>query len=416
MRQRPPSLLAAVIVAWHAAEAAPIAAGIMLLPLGDSPNPRSVAYVTYAILLLNAALFVLLTLPLSGSKADPDDPLLIEYVETVLRTPANPTIEREQLAHVSAYDLLILRYGFRPAEPTLVALLTSLFLHAGFLHLFGNLLVLWIYGDNVEYRLGRIRYLGLYFGGGIAATLTHALVDLDSTLPLIGASGAISAVLGAYFIWFPHNRVRLFVWLFPFIARTVMVPARLVLGLYLIVDNLLPFLVAGATDRGGVAHGAHIGGFLVGVAVAWWFDRLEVQARPPEFPADAPTAAASNVENLLRAGDFEAAAAAYFALPAAATRGLLPATDSLELGTWLRQAGHPHAALVVFRRHLRDYPRGPGAAEAHLGAGLVQLEDLAQPTPAYQHFLEALECKPQPETVALARRALATIEARRRSS
>ncbi len=385
----------------------------MLLPLGDSPNPRRPAFVTYAILLANVAVFLAFTVPLSATGVDARDPLLEEYVDSVLRNLPHPAMQRELMAQISAYDLFIFRYGFRPADPSLLTLFASLFLHAGFFHLFGNLLFLWIYGDNVEAHLGRARYLALYLGGGMAATLTHAAVDLGSDLPLVGASGAISGVLGAYFIWFPHNRVRLFLWLFPFIANTVYVPARLVLGLYLIVDNLLPFLARGGIDSGGVAYGAHIGGFVAGVGTAWWLDRKEVVAPPAEFETAGGAAGGLDIEASLRAGEFERAAQAYFALPAAATRRLLAPQSMLALGTWLRRDGHPHAALVVFRRHLRDFPRGPGLAEAHLGAGLVQLEDLAQPIPAYQHFLDALDANPDEETAAVARRALATIDAQR---
>ena len=101
------------------------------------------------------------------------------------------------------------------------------------MHLFGNMLFLWIYGDNVEYRLGRLAFLLWYLATGVAATLFFAVFALDSTVPLVGASGAISGVLGFYFLWFPRNTVRLFVFLFPFFMNVVAVPARIVLGVYL---------------------------------------------------------------------------------------------------------------------------------------------------------------------------------------
>ena len=134
------------------------------------------------------------------------------------------------LQQVSAYDLVVFAYGFRPADLNLSALVTSMFLHGGFMHLAGNMLFLWIYGDNVEHRLGRWRYLAAYLGTGTLATLSHAVLNLDSALPMVGASGAISGVLGLYFIWFPRNRVRLWIMLFPFFMNVVYAPARLVLG------------------------------------------------------------------------------------------------------------------------------------------------------------------------------------------
>lgn len=390
----------------------------MLLPLGDSPNPRSVPYMTYALLLANIAVFVLVAVPLSAAAPAPGDPLLQQYVDAILHALPQEAMRTHVESSITAYDLFVFEHGFRPAAPELGTLFSSMFLHAGLPHLLGNLLFLWIYGDNVEYRLGPVAFLGAYLGTGVAATLFHAVADPGGTLPLIGASGAISGVLGFYFVWFPRNRVRLFLMLPPLLFRSLFVPARIVLAIYLVIDNLLPFLLERGLGGGGVAHGAHIGGFVAGLATAWAIDRREVAARPHEFAGGAVNAAgaAAEIRAALAQNAFERAARIYFALPAPATRGLLTPADSLALATCLRAAGHPHAALAVFRRHVRDRPNGPGLAEAHLGAGLVQLEDFDQPTPAYQHFLAALDSNPAPETVREARRALAAIEARRKRS
>jgi tetratricopeptide (TPR) repeat protein len=113
-------------------------------------------------------------------------------------------------------------------------------------------------------------------------------------------------------------------------------------------------------------------------------------------------------------GRFEEAARAYFAVPVAATRRLLAPDDSLALAEWLASQGHADAALTVYRRHLRDYPTGPGAAEAHVGAGLVQLQAQGHVAPAYQHFLDALGLDPSPATAAQARAALEAITARQK--
>ncbi len=392
----------------------------MVLPLGDEPNPRGIPVVTYALILTNLAVYLFIALPLSLVPPDPRDPRLAEYVDTVLRALPQGTPPGAWLERISAYDLITFTWGYRPAEPSFVTLITAMFLHGGFFHVFGNMLFLWIYGDNVEHRLGPGRFLLWYLLTGIAATEFHAWFAPSSPLPLVGASGAISGVLGFYFVWFPHNRVRLWILLFPFFADVVLVPARIVLGLYLVVENMLPFLATRGLDGTGVAYGAHIGGFLAGLAVAWAMDRTTVHARPREFrearPARPPAARSARevLSALLADGRMDEAARLYFAVPAAETRRLLAPEDSLALAEWLQRHGHLRAAITLYQRHLRDYPLGPGAAEAHAGLGLIQLYALDQPAAAYQHFVEALERDPLPETEATIRQALAEIAARQK--
>ncbi|HET7853049.1 MAG TPA: rhomboid family intramembrane serine protease [Candidatus Methylomirabilis sp.] len=390
----------------------------MILPLGDAPNPEGTPLITYALILANCAAYILIALPLSAQAPDPNDPALWEYVRLVKQTLPRQAPVEEILSHISEYDLFVFRYGFRPAAPTIVTLFSAMFLHAGFLHLFGNMLFLWIYGDNVEKRMGHLSYLFWYLVTGVAATLFHTLFAPESPLPLIGASGAISGVLGFYFLWFPRNSVRLLFFFFPFFMNVFMVPARIVLGLYLLADNLLPFLITRGAG-GGVAHGAHIGGFLVGLAVAWVMDRRQVTGRPREYRAVSATAESGETpaQSLARAiagGDFATAAQAYFALSPDQTRRVLQPEDSLALADWLQQNGHPNAALTVYRRHLRDYPEGPGAAEAHVGAGSVQLDSPSLATSAYQHFLDALDLNPSSDTAARARAGLDAIVGRQK--
>ena len=398
----------------------------MFLPLGDEPNPRGTPVVTWTLIGVNVAVFLLVTLPLSTIQPAFDDPVLVDYVRALAPRLSGRMELEALLQQVSAYDLVVFAHGFRPAEPSVPALATSMFLHGGFMHLAGNMLFLWIYGDNVEHRLGRWRYLAAYLGTGVLATLSHAALDLDSAVPVLGASGAVSGVLGFYFIWFPRNRVRLWIMLFPFFMNVVYAPARLVLGVYLVVDNLLPLLASRATGGGGVAYGAHIGGFAAGLAYAWWSTRREVHARPAEYepaaprpdaePAapvvDADPSSTRGVRLLIAAGEHEAAAAAYFRLSPARTERLLMPRDSIEFGRWLANHDHADAALVVYQRHLRDYPLGPYLAEAHLGAGLVQLYARNQPAAAYQHLMSVLDTDPHPETEAYARRALLDVARR----
>jgi membrane associated rhomboid family serine protease len=390
----------------------------MIVPLGDEPNPRGVPYMTYAIIAVNVVVYLFVTLPLGMIPPDPQDPALREYLQALSQSlPGNVPL-MEVLSQVTAYDLFTFTFGYRPAHPSLVALFTAMFLHGGLLHLIGNMLFLWIYGDNVEHMLGSIAFLFWYLATGVAATLFHAWFDSTSLFPLVGASGAISGVLGFYFIWFPHNRVRLWVFFFP-LVNVFLVPARIVLGLYLIVENLLPFLVTRG-GAGGVAYGAHIGGFAAGLAVAWIMNRRDIRgrdvrgARVPTAPTGGQIASEPAVTTALREGRIQDAAALYFSLSPEQTRRLLPPEDSIALAEWLRAAGYLRAAITVYQRHLRDYPLGPGAAEAHLGLGLVQLHSLDQPAAAYQHFVEALGLNPSPEIEAAAYRALDEIKARQK--
>ena len=390
----------------------------MILPLGDEPNPQGVPVVTYALILANCAAYLFVTLPLSFMRPELNDPVVGEYVRALLETVSRPVSARGIegiVAGLTRYDLFVFQWGFRPAVPQTVDLFTAMFLHGGLLHLAGNMLFLWIYGDNVEHRLGPARYLAAYLGTGVAATLFHTVLAGSSPLPLLGASGAISGVLGFYFVWFPRNRVRLWVMLFPFFMNVIYAPARWVLGFYVIADNLLPFLASAGTRGGGVAYGAHIGGFLGGLAVAWVIDRRSLLTRPADFgvPQHAPATPASgnSLAALIEQGSYEEAARRYFAPAAHETRRLLSERHSLLLGQWMAAKGYARAALILFQRHLRDYPVGPGAADAHVGAGLLQLRAFSQPTAAYQHLIEALGLNPSPETEALARQGLAQIAA-----
>ncbi|HZP92497.1 MAG TPA: rhomboid family intramembrane serine protease [Burkholderiales bacterium] len=238
----------------------------MFIPIGDQPNPRGVGPMTVLLILANVIVYVMVTLPLSSLPANPADPRFAAYLQAVAPY-LPPGVSLQSVARtVSAYELFTFQYGYRPAAPSLTALFSAMFLHAGLLHVAGNMLFLWIYGDNVEHRLGPIRFLFWYLATGVAASLSHALFAGRSPLPLIGASGAISGVLGFYFVWFPHHQVRFLV-LLPFFVHVVLVPAWIALGLFLLVDNLLPFVVA--PSGAGVAYGAHIGGFVVGAIVAY---------------------------------------------------------------------------------------------------------------------------------------------------
>ena len=380
----------------------------MFLPIGDAPNPKGVPIVTYALIAANVAAFLLLNVPLDSRRADVRSPEFREYVEVMARELEGRVDVRQLVAQTSAYDLFSFEHGYRPATPQLPDLFSCMFLHGSFMHLFGNMLFLWIYGDNVERRLGAFAYLLAYLATGVAATLTHALMFSSSQMPLVGASGAISGVLGFYFVWFPRNVVRMLAFLPPFLLQVFEIPARWVLGMYLVIDNLLPIFVS---PGGGVAHGAHIGGFLAGGLVAWLMDRRGAEARPARFPTQAAASSGAEAVRLALANGHHAEAAqAYFALPPADTRGLLAADEAVSLAGWLRTRGHADAALTLLRRVVRDLPQGRGLAEVYAAAGIILLEDLREPTAAYQYLLTALELGPRPEVESTVRSALQRIE------
>ena len=147
-------------------------------------------------------------------------------------------------------------------------LITSQFLHGGWLHLLGNVLYLWIFGNNIEDRLGRALFVLFYLGGGVVAGLTQTAIDPDSTIPLIGASGAIAATLGAYFVLFPGARITTLVFL-GFFYQLIEVPALIVLGFWFLLQLLDGIGSLGMEAGAGVAFFAHIGGFVGGALVAW---------------------------------------------------------------------------------------------------------------------------------------------------
>lgn len=150
--------------------------------------------------------------------------------------------------------------------PTLATMFSAMFLHGGWLHLIGNMLFLWVFGDNVEDKLGHVRYVAFYLLCGIAATVAHVVIDPSSSVPVIGASGAISGVLGAYIVMFPRARVVTLIPIFVFI-QVAELPAIVVLGLWFVLQffNGVVSLGYDTAGMGGVAWWAHIGGFIAGI-------------------------------------------------------------------------------------------------------------------------------------------------------
>ena len=162
--------------------------------------------------------------------------------------------------------------------PPELTIFTSMFMHGGWLHLIGNMLYLWIFGDNVEDSMGHLRFILFYLVCGTVAVFAQALPDSQSTIPMIGASGAISGVLGAYLLLYPHARVVVLIPL-GFLSQVVLLPAGIVLALWFGLQLLQSvFTPAGSA---GIAFGAHIGGFLAGMALVPLFKRRRVRLFNP---------------------------------------------------------------------------------------------------------------------------------------
>ena len=162
-------------------------------------------------------------------------------------------------------------------EPVWYTPLTSMFLHGGWLHLIGNMWFLWVFGNNVEDSMGRVRYLVFYLLCGIAAAAVQSLLDPSSPIPMVGASGAISGVMGAYVLLYPRVQVHMLVVLVIFITR-IRVPAFLMLGYWFLLQLFGGAMTAGSED-GGVAFWAHVGGFLAGAALIGLFRDRDLVAR-----------------------------------------------------------------------------------------------------------------------------------------
>ena len=206
-----------------------------MFPIGDDDTSRrTVPLVTYALIALNVLFFFV---ELSGG-----DAFIGKWAFVPSRFLANP-------------------FG------DLLTLFTSMFMHAGWIHLGGNMLYLWIFGDNVEDRFGHIKFTIFYLLCGLAATFAQLAFSLGSNVPNLGASGAIAGVLGAYILLFPQAKVRVLQG-----QRVIQVPALIVIGLWIVLQFFSGIgSIANAAQTGGVAYMAHIGGFLAGFALTFLF-------------------------------------------------------------------------------------------------------------------------------------------------
>jgi len=234
-----------------------------MIPLRDSTRSETYPFVTKTIICLNVAVFLW---ELSLGRHLPR-----AFVHYAL-IPARYTHPAEAAEEFGA---------FGNPFAALLPFATSMFLHGGWLHLLGNMWTLWIFGDNVEDRLGHGRFLLFYLGGGLAAGLVHVLTNGGSIVPTLGASGAIAAVMGAYFRFFPHARVEAVIPPF-FLGPTIVLPALVFLGFWFVLQffNGAFSLLSSKSDFGGIAWWAHVGGFAFGLVVCL-FVRGSRRSPPP---------------------------------------------------------------------------------------------------------------------------------------
>jgi membrane associated rhomboid family serine protease len=216
----------------------------MFIPLKDLNPSRSYPFINITLILANIVAFIYEIGQQATLSPRAFEAFMLPYSTVPARFPS----------------FLAGHTGF---EAAFLPLVTSMFLHQGFLHLGGNMLFLWIFGDNVEDYFGHFTYLLFYLVCGIGAGLLHIVFNLHSTIPAIGASGAISGVMGAYILFYPRARILTLVFIFP-----IPVPAVLFLGLWFVLQFLDGLNTIGVKVTGGVAVWAHIGGFLLGMLLA----------------------------------------------------------------------------------------------------------------------------------------------------
>ncbi len=242
----------------------------MVFPLGDLQRTLIVPYITYSLIAINVGVFLI--------QQQEGEEFTLAFAATPYEITHNEDIDqpvpkvarvlvRDQFGRVFAQDRRVeLKHAPCPI-PVRWTLLTSMFLHGSWLHLIGNMLYLWIVGDNVEEVLGSLRYLIVYLACGLVGSLAQILVNPDSMTPTLGASGAIAGIMGAYVVWFPHNQIR--VLLFRFIT---VLPAIVVIGGWIVLQLISGAgSISRAGEGGGVAYLAHVGGAVTGIAVAILF-------------------------------------------------------------------------------------------------------------------------------------------------
>lgn len=392
-----------------------------MFPLGDDNPRRSTPFVTIGLIAANLAVF--LGKNLGASEGE---------------------LER-----------FVLEWGFDSDRPFSVQVVTSQFMHADILHILGNLWVLWIVGDNVEDKLGRVRYLLLYLLGGCVAAWSYAALANAASPPpgafeefgrnhppLVGASGAIYAVMGMYLVLFPDARIRVLFWIFLFV-QVVRMPAKLFIGITIVLD-FFRTVAAGGPAFGRVATAAHVGGGLFGIVAALVLKRAvggsgvgdawDVHTgfsksvrggteplrgadppaasdrwfAPPEPMEDGADDLHSALVELVRSGRVREAIDVYPAYVAHRREQPLPADIQLEIANEFYRQGLARDGISAYRRFADENPDDPDAPEAAFRIGILYVRGLGDGISAAPWLHKAAATHPNPQI-----RAYATAELKR---
>jgi membrane associated rhomboid family serine protease len=371
-----------------------------MFPLGDDNPTRHLPVMTWLIIALNVSVFVMFNLQMSE-------------------------------ADLHQWSL---QWGYDVERPFARQIFTSMFMHGGFAHILGNMWVLWIVGDNVEDKLGKFRFLALYLVGGCAAALTFAGIDHGTEIapellarlggrrpPLVGASGAIAAIMGVYLVFFPEARIRLLFW-WLFFVRIIPVRAKWFIGLTLALD-LFTSVSAHGASVGGVATMAHVGGGVFGILAAlalkssvggggegdaWdvhtgFAKRMRAGAEPwhderlPPAPFMAPEESDESsirdversITQLVRGGRVRDAIDVYPAYVAMSREQPLPDDVQIEIAHEFYRQWLPREAIPAYLRYLDTHPRGDDVAEAKFRLGVLFARGLSRRDEAAKWLREA---------------------------
>jgi len=266
-----------------------------VIPIGDSTRAHRTPWVTYLIIVANIVVFLyMFALPASFTGSIRE---------------ANAAFDEQTRTFCYGFetfpseaDRFVCRYAFQPKEffdtvagesgltgdnrwLALAAIVTSMFLHGGWLHIIGNMLFLWVFGDNIEDRMGHAVYAVFYLLAGVVAAFIQGVLEPNSVIPVLGASGAVAGVLGAYLVWFPGATIRVVIPFFILIFIPIPIPAWIMIGLWF-AQNLFAGYASisdAAGEGAGVAWFAHIGGFVFGLVIAVLAGRGNRQRPPPRW-------------------------------------------------------------------------------------------------------------------------------------
>jgi membrane associated rhomboid family serine protease len=251
-----------------------------MIPLRDNIPSRSFCVVNYLLIAVSVLAFLA-----QRNSNDITGTTVVEQFGMIparVLHPEEPVIVREAFQVRTPRGIQIVekeRMAVESAVPPWLTLLTCVFLHGSWLHLLGNMWFLYIFGDNVEDRLGHLGYFVFYLAAGVTASGMHLITNSSSMIPTVGASGAIAGVMGGYFVLYPHARVLTLVPIIIFI-QIIVIPAPIFLGIWFLLQFFQGTTSLGSVETGGVAWWAHIGGFVAGVVSVWLLNKASV-LRPP---------------------------------------------------------------------------------------------------------------------------------------